>query len=73
MAYGILFISVISVIVAFVAYDFKETAIVCDERYISKIGGCNKDGICGVMYSDMTYGREYYPVVGKVVKHCKSK
>lgn len=31
---------------------------------ISEVGGCDAKGLCGVMYSDVTYGKEYYPVKG---------
>lgn len=32
---------------------------------IIKVGGCDKNGICGVAYSDGSSGREYFPVEGQ--------
>ncbi len=41
----------------------------CINITISDIGGCDKDGYCGVSYSDGTYGKRFYPVKNKEV--CK--
>lgn len=42
----------------------------CESKVIISIGGCDKDAVCAVMYSDMTFGKENYPIVGKVVNAC---
>jgi hypothetical protein len=43
----------------------------CQQRIILSVGGCNGHGYCGVLYDDMTYGREYYPVTLTQVEVCR--
>lgn len=36
---------------------------VCTQRKrVDEIGGCNRDGRCGVRYTDGSFGDEYMPV-----------
>lgn len=35
--------------------------------FIASVGGCTSDGICGVMYSDATFGKQYLPIVHQPV------
>lgn len=35
----------------------------CETKIIATVGGCNTSGLCGVMYTDGTFGRTYFPVL----------
>lgn len=39
---------------------------------VKEVGGCNRDGRCGVLYSDGSSGDERFPVVGQTVVICKA-
>lgn len=44
----------------------------CEKEYvkINSIGGCDRQGICGVGFSDDSFGEEYKPVIGQTVERC---
>lgn len=38
----------------------------CTEtRIVQEVGGCNKDGRCGVKWTDGSFGSENYPTAGQ--------
>lgn len=43
---------------------------VCSNKTVQKIGGCNKNGYCGVSFTDGTVGGAYLPVEGTTVNYC---
>lgn len=44
---------------------------VCKEVLVKEVGGCSKDGYCGVLLEDGTTAKAYYPVKGGKSIVCK--
>lgn len=63
LIYG--FIVLIFVIIVLCCVSSNE----CEKQaYIVAVGGCNKDGLCGVGLSNGDFAKKEYPVVGE--KYC---
>jgi hypothetical protein len=59
------------IIVSVVVLSGCNTAPRCPVRVLS-VGGCDRDGRCGVKYSDGSFGDEFFPVEGMpITKICK--
>ena len=43
---------------------------VCTTKTVKSIGGCNARGVCGVAFTDETFGAAGYPSVGQSVSVC---
>lgn len=39
-------------------------------KEVEDFGGCDAKGVCGVEYTDGTYGKQFYPVYGRKYSIC---
>lgn len=63
---GICILALIFGLIFWISYDFATKEHVCDQfKEVSSIGGCDSSGVCGVSFTDGTFGSEIRPVVGQ--------
>lgn len=54
--------------------NMLEKPIICSSVLIERVGGCNSDGLCGILFSGIdgiSKGKAKYPVAGESV--CREK
>lgn len=55
-----------------VAYVAQELTCTRETVMITQVGGCDKDGNCGVLYSNGKKTWSYLPTVGETKSVCKA-
>lgn len=69
-----IFVLFLTFFIFFALYIDRKTYTMCELDYIKSIGGCDRNGLCGVITEngDMTVTR--YPVLNKKIKYnCETK
>lgn len=63
----IFFISVVLVVAFYYALPRAFETDCSIQKEIASVGGCNRDGWCGVKYADGSFGQDHLPSVGETV------
>lgn len=45
----------------------------CTDKIVGMVGGCDRNGRCGVQYTDLTSGTQSHPAPGMVFTVCDYK
>lgn len=59
-------------LILFVDWNWARANCSDSDRIILSVGGCDKYGYCGVLYSDGTAGNARYPVAGTSGPKCSN-
>lgn len=66
----LILIASLPIVIGYTIYDAYTAKYECIEKRIVSVGGCNRDGWCGVMLDDNTKDSAHLPVVGETHKQC---
>lgn len=64
-------LAVIIAAVAVLVSKQRDYQLTCPVVTVKKIGGCNSEGYCSVIYSDERVGRQHFPVEGVAYHICR--